>query len=192
MANTIQGHEAVGGATKRGAPDTSVMVPPAVKAAADRADALVKQAQEAKATAPAGNDQPIGASLKPPAERVPTGVVTANFDPNDPNPPRDVPAAPQPQAPTPQTPEDWEHQFKSLKGRYDRESEDKRTWRGSYKKRSACWRRSRLLPRPPYGAGRGVGGALRCAPASRSQGHPAEVTEYGNELMDVVGRRAQK
>ena len=95
MATTVQGHEAVGGATKRGEPDTSVVVPPAVKAAAERADALVKQAQEAKANAPAGNDQPIGASLKPPVERAPpTGVVTANFDPNDPNPPRDVPASP--------------------------------------------------------------------------------------------------
>ena len=97
MATTIQGHEAVGGATKRGAPDTSVVVPSAVKAAGERADALVKQAQEAKANAPAGNDQPIGASLKPPAERTPpTGVVMANFDPNDPNPPRDVPSAASP------------------------------------------------------------------------------------------------
>ena len=52
MAETIQGHEAVGGATKRGAPDTSVVLPPAVRAAAERSEALVRQAKEAREAAP--------------------------------------------------------------------------------------------------------------------------------------------
>ena len=195
MATTVQGHEAVGGATKRGAPDTSVVVPPAVKAAADRADALVKQAQEAKANAPTGSDQPIGASLKPPAERVPpSGVVTANFDPNDPNPPRDVPAAPQPQAPQPQTPEDWEHQFKSLKGRYDRDSEDKRNMARQLQETQRLLASLSVAPSaaPVAGGGEGSGVRFAAPPPPGRKITPQEVTEYGNELLDVVARRAQE
>ena len=48
MNTTIQGHNAVGGATKRGAPDPSVPVPPGVKAQADRANELIAQAKAAK------------------------------------------------------------------------------------------------------------------------------------------------
>jgi hypothetical protein len=196
MATTIQGHEAVGGATKRGPPDTSVKVPDGVKAAAERADALVKQAAEAKANAPAGADQPIGASLKPPAERVPTGVVTANFDPNDPNPPRDVPSAPQaapPAAPQPQTQEDWEHQFKSLKGRYDRDSEDKRNMSRQLQETQRLLASLSVAPStPPNGAGEGSGVRFAAPPPPGRKITPQEVTEYGNELLDVVARRAQE
>ena len=59
-------------------------------------------------------------------------MVSSNFDPSSPNPPDandprlQSRATPPPQAPQPQTPDDWEHQFRSLKGRYDREQEDKR------------------------------------------------------------------
>ena len=48
MTDTVQGHEVVGGAAKRGAPDPSVKLPDGVKAAADRANALSAQAKQAR------------------------------------------------------------------------------------------------------------------------------------------------
>jgi hypothetical protein len=146
MNTTVQGHNAVGGATKRGAPDPSVPVPPGIKAQAERANALIEQAAAAKAA----NDAAGGNELvKPniPVVRANPNIVTGDFDPRNPNPPDfGEPSASgaaantrrseetqsprfQPPAPTPPTPQneaDWEHQFKSLKGRYDREAEDKR------------------------------------------------------------------
>lgn len=188
----------VGTETKRGAPDPDVNVPPAVKAAADRANALVAQAAQIKADAPAGNDQPLAVTVKPPAERTPpSGVTMANFDPNNPNPPRDVPGAPapSPQAPQPQTPEDWEHQFKSLKGRYDRDSEEKRSMARQLNETQRLLAQLSVAPPSPSGApsgGEGSGVRFAAPPPPGRKITQQEVTEYGNELLDVVARRAQE
>jgi hypothetical protein len=200
MADVIQGHEAVGGATKRGAPDPSVKVPDGVRAATERANALVAQAKEAKAAnAASGADQPLSATARPPAPNAaPSTVITANFDPNSPNPPdpndprlqsRTTTLATPPPAPTPPIPQneaDWEHQFRSLKGRYDREAEEKR------RLNQQLVDTQRLLASvgpPAQQDGSGVRFNLTPPPPGRRVTQK-EVEEYGQELMDVVGRRA--
>ena len=192
MAETVQGHESVGGASKRGAPDPDVKVPPAVKAAADRAEALSAQAKAQRdQNAANGADQPVGSGVRMPAP-TPSGVVTANFDPSSPNPPD--PNDPRlqsraPQAPQPQTPEDWEHQFRSLKGRYDRESEDKRRLNQQIVDMQRLMAQVGPPPTTSEGSGVRFGGA---PPPPGRLVKQKEIEEYGQELMDVVGRRAQE
>lgn len=178
MVDTVQGHEAVGGATKRGAPDPDVKVPPAVKAAAERANELSAQAKTAKEASVNG---PLAESAK-----TAVNVVTANFDPANPNPP-DPTAPPPPQAPQPQTPEDWEHQFRSLKGRYDREQEDKR--RLSQQVVDMQRLMAQVTPITQQSEGSGVRFPVAPPPPGRKVSSK-EIAEYGEELMDVVGRRA--
>lgn len=198
MAETIQGHEAVGGASKRGALDPSVKVPSSVKAAADRAEALsaqVKQVREDNART--GADQPLSVTVQPPVQPAPpSGVVMENFDPRNPRPPEpgdprlttvQSQATPAPQAPTPQTPEDWEHQFRSLKGRYDRDTEEKRR----LQQQVVDMQRLMAQVGPPPNASEGSGVRFNVAPPPPGKRiTQKEVDEYGQELMDVVGRRA--
>jgi hypothetical protein len=195
MNTTVQGHNAVGGATKRGAPDTSVKVPDSVKAQADRANALMEQAKTAKATNEASGGNELVKPLVPESRANPN-VLTADFDPNNPRPPEFnsppvfTPPAPTPPQPvTPQNEADWEHQFKSLKGRYDRETEEKR------RLQQALIDQQRLLAQigPPSSAPQGEGSGVRfnvTPPPPGRRVTPQEVAEYGQELMDVVGRRA--
>ena len=209
MNTTVQGHNAVGGATKRGAPDPSVPVPPGVKAQADRANALIEQAKAAKAANEANGGNELVRPLIPPTRSNPT-VITGDFDPNNPRPPefgdpndtrvqsRSTPPPPVPQftppaAPQPVTPQneaDWEHQFKSLKGRYDREAEERR------RLQQTLIDQQRLLAQvgsPPPVAPQGEGSGLRFNVQPPPPGRlvkQAEIQEYGAELMDVVGRRA--
>jgi hypothetical protein len=207
MNTTVAGHNAVGGATKRGAPDPSVPVPPGVKAQVDRANALIEQAAAAKAANEANGGNELVKPLIPPTRTNPN-IITGNFDPNNPNPPdfgdpadtrvqsrTTLPqtptpqfAPPAPQVVTPQNEADWEHQFKSLKGRYDREAEDKR------RLQQTLIDQQRLLAQVgPPAAPQGEGSGLRFNVAPPPPGRrvtAAEVAEYGSELMDVVGRRA--
>jgi hypothetical protein len=209
MNTTVQGHNAVGGATKRGAPDPSVPVPPGVKAQADRANALIEQAKAAKAANEANGGNELVRPLVPPPVQPNPNIITANFDPNNPRPPEfdpivsgaaantrrsETPPVPQftpPAAPQPATPQneaDWEHQFKSLKGRYDRETEEKR------RLQQTLIDQQRLLaqvgpPAAPQGEGSGVRFNVAPPPPGRLV-KQAEIQEYGAELMDVVGRRA--
>src|SRR5579864_4872348 len=127
----IQGHSNNGGAGARGKPDPSVVLPPAVRAAAERSEALVQQAKEAKENAPPGHDAPIGESLRlTPESKGPlnNGVVVQNFDPNNPRPPKDVPGTAPAPAPAQNnnTPENMEHQLRSMQGRLNKETEEKR------------------------------------------------------------------
>jgi hypothetical protein len=147
--------------------------------------------------------------LIPPTRANPT-VITGDFDPNNPRPPefgdpndtrvqsRSTPPPPVPQftppaAPQPATPQneaDWEHQFKSLKGRYDREAEERR------RLQQTLIDQQRLLAQvgsPPPVAPQGEGSGLRFNVQPPPPGRlvkQAEIQEYGAELMDVVGRRA--
>ena len=139
MNTTVGGHQVNGGATKRGAPDPAVTLPDGVKAAGSRADALIEQARQAKIANEAAGGNELVKPLIPPPSRPNPNIVTGDFDPRNPRPPefsaeagqqpppppRFQPAAPNPppapQQATPQNEGDWEHQFKSLKGRYDRE-----------------------------------------------------------------------
>jgi hypothetical protein len=205
MIDTVQGHQAVGGATKRGAPDPSVKVPDGVKAAADRANALIEQGKAAKAANEAAGGNELVKPVLPTVRSNPT-VMTGDFDPRNPNPPdfgdpvdtRVRPQAPQftppaaPQQAQPQNESDWEHQFKSLKGRYDRESEERR------RLQQTLVDQQRLLAQigsPPPAASQGEGSGVRFNVAPPPPGRhvkATEVQEYGVELMDVMGRRAQE
>ena len=200
MVDTIQGHEAVGGATKRGAPDTSVKVPDGVKAASERANALIEQSKAAKAAnAASGADQPLSATQHPPLPNVgpssQTSVITANFDPNspappDPNDPRlqsRTTSPPAPTPPQPQSQEDWEHQFRSLKGRYDREGEEKR--RLSQQVIDMQRLMAQVVVPPVSQEGSGVRFNVQPPPPGRRVTQK-EIDEFGQELMDVMGRRA--
>jgi hypothetical protein len=202
MADTVQAHQVVGGATKRGNPDPDVKMPPAVKAAAERAEQLSAQAKEARArNAASGADQPVGASQTPP-QTTPSqntslnGVMVTSFDPNNPKPP-DLQTQPvsqtfqTSQAPqAPQTSEDWEHQFKSLKGRYDRDSEDKRRLQQQIVDMQRLMAYSGPAPANNPGEGSGVRFDLPKPPPPGRRVTAKEVQEYGEELLDVVGRRA--
>lgn len=206
MSQHIQGHEAIGGATKRGKPDPAVVLPDGVRAAAERSNALVAAAAAAKAGTPAADTQPIGETLKPPPARTPAaGVITADFDPRNPKPPdandprlfaaqpqvreQPTPAAPQPVQP--QTPEDWEHQFKSLQGRYTREAEDKRRLQEQNIQQQRLIAQMNAAPTPQPGGGEGSGVRFNVAPPPPGKRVTAqEIQEFGPELMDVVGRRA--
>jgi hypothetical protein len=215
MNTTVAGHNAVGGATKRGAPDPSVVVPDSVKAAAERANALIEQGRAAKvANEAAGGNELVRPLIPPPRTPNPT-IMTGDFDPRNPrppefgdpndtrvqaqpSPPRTPAPAPQfitpppaPQQATPQNEADWEHQFKSLKGRYERETEEKR------RLQQTLIDQQRLLAQvgspPPATVPQGEGSGVRFTVAPPPPGRyvkPTEVTEYGQELMDVMGRRA--
>ena len=87
MNAPIQGHQATGGATKRAPIDPSVPVPPGVKAQADRANALIEQAKEAKAANEAAGGNELVRPLVPPPRSPNPNIVTGNYDPRNPNPP---------------------------------------------------------------------------------------------------------
>jgi hypothetical protein len=207
MNTTVQGHNAVGGATKRGAPDPSVPVPSGVKAQADRANALIEQAKAAKEANEASGGNELVKPTLPPSRPNP-GVITANFDPNNPRPPEFeagdpndtrvqsrtfVPPPPPPPAPlqpaTPQNEADWEHQFKSLKGRYDRDQENTRRLQQTLLDQQRLLAQVGTPSTLPQGEGSGVRFNVAPPPPGRFV-KANEVQEYGQELIDVMGRRA--
>ena len=80
-----------GSALERGKPDPDVVVPAAVKRAADRANELAQQAKTAKEANPNG-DQNVQVVTPPTINS--SGTQVTNFDPNNPTPPPE-PAPPQ-------------------------------------------------------------------------------------------------
>ena len=199
MNTTVAGHQANGGATKRGAPDPSVTMPDGVKAAAERANALMEQARVAKAAnAAAGGDEFVKPAV---VETKPNpNVKVANFDPNNPQPPqfeaRTTPPppatfTPPPPPPAPVTPlneGDWEHQFRSLKGRFDREADEKKRLQQQVLDQQRLL--AQVSPNPPA-ANEGSGVRFNVAPPPPGKRvTAAEVQEYTPELLDVMGRRA--
>ena len=194
MNTTIQGHNAVGGATKRGAPDPTLVGSRKGESGwQTRADALIEQARQAKVANEAAGGNELVKPLIPaksavtrrssPATSIQTTRTRRSLviptirgsqqppqhlpRPSAPNPPPAPPPAP------PQHERDWEHQFKSLKGRYDREQEDKRRLQQTLQDQQ------RLLaqvgppasPTPPGRRGSGLRFDVR-APSSRSKGYP--------------------
>jgi hypothetical protein len=130
-------------------------------------------------------------------------VITGDFDPNNPRPPEfdpgeqkppPVPVVPQFQAPAPQPPQpqneqDWEHQFKSLKGRYDRDQENTRRLQQTLLDQQRLLAQVGTPSTTPQAEGSGVRFNVAPPPPGRFV-KPNEVQEYGPELIDVVGRRA--
>jgi hypothetical protein len=197
----VEGH-----VTERPKPDPNVKVPPAVKAAADRAEALMTQQREAKAAASSTPESRIN----PPSNK-PAQVLTADFDPNNPKPPgpNDLPLfkpsqappqpAPQPMPDAPQVPQpspaDLEHQFNSLRGRYSKAEEDNRRMAAQIQDMQRLFASLQTAPVasvPQGGQGQEGSGVRFSGPITGGRRYiqPKEQAEYGDELLDVMGRAA--
>lgn len=182
----VEAHEAVGGVTTRGKPDPNVVLPPAVKKAAERSEELARQAKELRANAP-----PEPPPLTPaPAPATPSsGVTMTNFTPANSNPPE---VAPEGNADNP----DWEHQFKSMQGRYEREQENaRRMARQIADMQHLMATMNTAPPQPPsqqQPQQQGSGVRFESSVAQPRYVTEQEVQEYGQELMDIVGRRARE
>jgi hypothetical protein len=185
-----------GSVLQKPASDPNVVIPPAVKRAAQRSEDLAAQAKTLRETRAPNADDPVRIANPPSsAPNAASGVVTAPFNPNNPTPP-DPTINSQPANSTPSA--DWEHQFNSMKGRYERTEADNR------RMAAQITDMQRLLstlpttqspsPRVPEGSGvqftGGVSGNAPRAPQRRLS--QKEIEEYTPELLDVVGRRAQE
>lgn len=195
-----------GSALQKAAIDPHVIIPPAVKRAAERSNELSAQAKALREARPPNADDPLQIANPPASAPNPaSGVVTAPFDPNNQNPPDPTLSSTQSQTTTGVTinsqqgsQADWEHQFNSMKGRYERTETDNRRMAAQIADMQ------RLLatmpvnqpqpPRPPEGSGvqftGGISGNAPRQPQRRVS--PKEIEEYTPELLDVVGRRAQE
>lgn len=185
-----------GSALQKAQPDPNVVVPPAVKRAAQRSEELAAQAKVMRDARPPSADEPVRIVNPPPSAPNPaTGVVTTTFDPQNPNPPD--PTIDSQQSQTNDVP-NWEHQFNSMRGRYERTETENRRMAGQIADMQ------RLLatmpvnqPSPmPSQQGSGVqftGGISGNAPRQPQRRlSQKEIEEYTPELLDVVGRRAQE
>jgi hypothetical protein len=195
----VEAHESVGGATKRGKPDPGVVMPPAVKAAAQRSEELMRQAKEAKAAneAAGGSEPALQPGSVPQSPPPASGVQMTNFNPARPEPPPEPPKQPAepPASPTPQADPNWEHQFNSLKGRYEREQENNRRIARQLADTQhllASVNSAQPQPQPQPAQQQNSGVQFNSPMAQPRYVTPQEVKEYGEELMDVVGRRARE
>lgn len=185
----VEAHESVGGSSARAKPDPNVVLPPAVKQAAERSEALAQQAKEAKTKREADEAANPPPRLAPPATPPNPGVKVASFDPNNPNPPSELTMTPE-SKPTPQ-PEDLEHQFQSMKGRYEREQENSRRMARQIADMQHLMASLQAAP-PAQPQNQGSGVKFESGPGQPRYVTPTEVQEYGEELMDIVGRRARE
>jgi hypothetical protein len=198
-----------GAALQPAKPDPNVVLPPAVRKAAQRAEELSAQAKTAREARPPNADDPVRISNPPASQPNPaTGVVVTNFDPRNPTPPdpsrqqQTVQQTVTPLAPViPQAlpgPQDWEHQYNSLKGRHERaEAENKRMAQqiNDMQRLFASMPTAPPPPRVPVQEGSGV---RFSGPIAGGGGQPQrritdkELDAYGQEMIDVMGRRAQE
>jgi len=162
------------GSAKETKADPNVKLPASVKAAGERADQLAAQVKAARDGAPPPEQPPQPEPVQEPAPQAPQA----------------------PQQPVPQTPQDWEHQFNSLRGRYDRTTEDNRRMaqQVSEMQRLLATMSSSGSPdaarqNPPQQEGSGV---RFSGPVATPRVTAKERQEFGDELIDVMGRRAQE
>lgn len=149
--------------------DPNVKIPPAVLAAAQRSEALFNQVNGVvdPAAAPAEPTAPA----EPSAEPAPVPEIAASL----------APAA----APVPAGDVNWEHRYNSMKGRYDRSEQtvrDLTTTIGSLRAdmQSLKDQLATQVAEPPR--------EMR----AESLLTPAEVSEYGEEFLNVVGKKARE
>jgi hypothetical protein len=184
-----------GSASQKAPPDPNVVLPPAVKRAAQRSEELSAQAKTIRETRPANADDPVRIANPPPSTPDPaSGVTITSFDPRNPTPPGEPTINSQQQV----VPQDWEHQLSSMKGRYERSDADNRRMAAQIadmQRLLATMPVSSQSP-PPVSQGSGVQftGPVsgQPAPQSRRRLTAKEIDEYTPELLDVVGRRAQE
>lgn len=188
---SVEGH-----ATDRGKPDPNIKPPPAVARAAARSEELANQVKAAKEAAAntSSNTPPNTPGSEPPKPpELPLFQSTATRAPIQP-PPMPAPEPPQPPQPSPA---DFEHQFKSLKGRYDRAEEDNRRMAAQISDMQRLFATLQTAPPPssPQASqpGQEGSGVRFSGPITgRRYIQPKEEQEYGAELLDVMGRRTME
>lgn len=145
--------------------DPHLRIPPAVQARIDRANELMRPPEPA----PAPAEPPAPAPAEPQEPQVTPPGNEDTFQ------------APAPASEAPK-PDDWEHRYKSLKGRFDRMESDNRTLQADLHQS----RRDNAVLQ------------AQVAPTRETQFEakrlitPEEETEYGEEFLAVVGKRAQE
>ena len=195
-----------GSALERGKPDPNVVLPPAVRRAAERSEELAKQAKEARDANPNAND-PVKvdvSGMRPNGGNV--VAISTDFDPNNPNPPGSdqlsivnttAPNTPG-QTPQPQygqQPADLEHQLRSLQGRYSKTDEENRRMAQQVSDLNRLLASVQTAPPPQEGQGGGQGngsGVKFPTPNGQRRISQKEEEEFGKEFIDVVGRRAME
>jgi hypothetical protein len=195
-----------GAASNQAKPDPNVQVPAAVKRAAERSDELAKQAAEARKNNPEGQ-APV--KVEQPQPRQNPGVTMGRFDPNNPQPPPDPSSSSTSfqttgatQVPPPEEPQDWQHQFNSMKGRYDRAEQDNRRLAGQINDMQRLIASlNTSAPQQNNGSGNGSGVRFEGGPSGNKPHNlppgvkrvtEKELTDYGSDLIDVMGRRAME
>jgi hypothetical protein len=187
--------------------DPNVVLPKAVLASAARANELSERLRAA--SAPPGNSQ----SNPAPAPAVNTGfrgMAVTDFDPRNPRPPgtddalNSPPAVAQPRTMTP-APDNVtpisnatgysEQQFKSMQGRFERSQQENKALvdRLGEMQRLVAFMNGPPQPPAPSNVGRGdVQFNVPITPAVQRLITEKERNEYGEDLLDVVGRRARE
>jgi hypothetical protein len=143
--------------------DPNTNIPPAVRRLAEQAEATFKAVHGDQNPEPAPNPEP-------PAEPAPTPEPVAVTPPSNPEP------AP---APAP-TEVNWEHRYKSMEGRYKRAENDIRALSDQ-----VAHLNSLLSMQPPAAPT-----PVELQPQSLLS--PEEVSEYGDEFLKVVGKKAKE
>lgn len=144
--------------------DPNTNIPPAVRRLAEQAEAAFKAVHGSADPEPAPTPEP-------PPEPATTPEPTLVTPPSNPEP------TPQPGP----TEVNWEHRYKSMEGRYKRAESDLRTLSDQVSHLNSL-----LAMQPP---------TAPVAPAElqpQSLLTPEERTEYGDEFLNVVGKRAKE
>ena len=147
--------------------DDAVVIPSSVKAAAARSEEIFKAVYTDSEPLPPA-DPPSDPPADPPAEPVSAAPV-------EPAPP----PAPTAQAPVPD--QSWEHRYNSMKGRFDRADSLNRQLSERISGLEATMASMTAPPAP--------------APVEQQATRlltPQEESDYGQEFLDVVGRRAKE
>ena len=165
--------------------DPDVKIPAGVKAAAAKADAAFKAAYPDKVsdTPPADTPEPPQATAGEPAG----AASPSDIGPREPQPSREQ-VAPAPLGSTQEASQDinWEHRFNSMKGRHDKAQD-------SIKQMSEqIANLQNVLATMSAGGQSEPRGYVPSELRAESLLSPQEVSEYGEEFLDVVGKKAQE
>lgn len=158
--------------------DPDVVIPSSVRAAAARAEAAHKAAYPQQA--PEEGQQPPKQPDPPPAEpKAPPAPPPPPVEepPQQQAPPQDTKQAP----PVQQDDASWEHKYTSMKGRYDKSQENIRQMAEQISNLQNVLATVTSMPTPSQ------------APpeAQDTELSPEEVSEYGAEFLDIVGKKAR-
>ena len=159
--------------------DPDVKIPAGVKAAAAKADAAFKAAYPDQAP----DQVPTGAEPPQTSAGEPAGVTS----PREPQPPREqvAPAPSAYQQESQQEPQEvnWEHRFNSMQGRYNKSQESIKQMSDQIANLQNVLATVQSDPQP-----------YRKNPELQFNSllSPEEVSEYGEEFLGVVGKKAQE